>query len=54
LRESPAQAGRLPRREAALRSASQHAAALQSGLQPMLIFGAMRRWMVEKDPSFLG
>jgi hypothetical protein len=44
----------LPRREAALRSASQHAAAVQSGVEPTLVFGAMRRWMIEKDPSFLG
>jgi ribulose-5-phosphate 4-epimerase/fuculose-1-phosphate aldolase len=43
----------LPRREAALRSASQHAAAVQAGMEPRLVFGAMRRWMIEKDPSFL-
>jgi hypothetical protein len=46
--EIAAQAGgqaalNLPRPESALRSASQHAAAVKSDVDPTLVFGAMRR-----------
>lgn len=48
------QAGLLhPLREAALRSATQHAAALAKGVEPSMVFDAMTRWMTEKDPGFL-
>lgn len=43
----------LASREASQKSADQHQRALQKGIEPAMAFAAMRRWMVDKDPSFL-
>jgi ribulose-5-phosphate 4-epimerase/fuculose-1-phosphate aldolase len=52
-----AQAGgaalRLPPLDVARRSARQHDAAYAKGVEATLLFGAMTRWMIDKDPSFL-
>ncbi len=40
-------------REACVKSSRQHAAAQSKGVEPELVFGAMKRWMIEKDPGFL-
>jgi ribulose-5-phosphate 4-epimerase/fuculose-1-phosphate aldolase len=52
-----AQAGgaalRLPPLDVARRSARQHDAAYAKGVEAKLLFGAMTRWMIDKDPSFL-
>ena len=39
--------------EVATRAAGQYAAALTSGGEDEMLFDAMRRWMVAKDPTFL-
>jgi ribulose-5-phosphate 4-epimerase/fuculose-1-phosphate aldolase len=38
---------------ASARAAQQHQAARERGVEPKLVFDAMRRLMLEKDPSFL-
>ncbi len=43
----------LPPHEVALRSARQHRAACEKGVENRLLFDAMTRWMLDKDPSFL-
>jgi ribulose-5-phosphate 4-epimerase/fuculose-1-phosphate aldolase len=52
-----AQAGGVPLRfapiEVARRSAGQHKAACDKGVEAKLLFGAMMRWMIDKDASFL-
>jgi hypothetical protein len=37
----------------ALRSAAQHKAACDKGVESKMMFDAMTRWMIDKDPSFL-
>jgi ribulose-5-phosphate 4-epimerase/fuculose-1-phosphate aldolase len=43
----------LPPAEIARRSAGQHAAAMARGVEAKLLYGAMMRWMIDKDPGFL-
>jgi ribulose-5-phosphate 4-epimerase/fuculose-1-phosphate aldolase len=43
----------LPPREVTLRSAAQHRAACEKGVENRLLFDAMTRWMIDKDPGFL-
>ena len=43
----------LPPIEVARRSAGQHAAAMARGVEAKLLYGAMMRWMIDKDPGFL-
>jgi ribulose-5-phosphate 4-epimerase/fuculose-1-phosphate aldolase len=39
--------------EVARRSARQHQAACDRGVEARLLYGAMTRWMIDKDPGFL-
>ena len=43
----------LPPHAVALRSAAQHKAACDKGVESKMMFDAMTRWMTDKDPSFL-
>lgn len=43
----------LPPHEVALRSAAQHRAACERGVEARLLFDAMTRWMLDKDAGFL-
>jgi len=43
----------VPDKDVAHKTATQHQQALSRGVEPAMVFAAMRRWMIAKDASFL-